>query len=170
MIIAETKRLILSKISTQDASFILELMNTPGWLKYIGDRNVKTIATAKDYIKNNQIKHYENHKFGYYKILLKSKDLKPIGSAGLLKRDSLMHVDIGFSLLPKYHKKGYGFEAANKILNLAKNTFKIKTICAITLPNNKPSIELLKKLGLSYKKEVKPFNDQKTLLLFQKNL
>ena len=170
MKIAETQRLILTKITEDDAPFILELMNTPGWLKFIGDRNIKTVSEARDYIKKNQLKCYEDYGFGYYKILLKSENLKPIGTSGLLKRDTLEHIDVGFSLLPNYYKKGYGFEAANTILNLAKTQFKIKTVCAITLPSNIASIRLLKKLGLSLKKEVKPFEDDETLLLFEKTL
>jgi RimJ/RimL family protein N-acetyltransferase len=170
MIIAETKRLLLSKITIDDASFLLELMNTPGWLKYNGDRNVKTLEQAINHIKNNQLKCYKTHGFGYYKIQVKAENLKTIGTSGLLKRDHLDHVDIGFSLLPEYHGMGFGFEAASEIIHLAKNTFHIKTLCAITLPINQPSINLLEKLGLSYQKTVKPFEDDKELLLFAKNL
>ena len=170
MQIAKTKRLILSKITVEDAPFILELMNTPGWLKYIGDRNIKTVEAAAESIKNNQLKCYETHGFGYYKMQVKAENLKTIGTCGLLKRDNLEHIDIGFSMLPEYHGKGYGFEATSEILKLAKTKFGIKTICAITLPINKPSINLLEKLGLSYQKTVKPFDDNEELLLFVKNL
>lgn len=170
MTIAETKRLLISKITVKDAPFILELMNTPGWLTYIGDRNVRTVDQAATYIQNNQLKVYETYDFGYYKVQLKAEDLKPIGSFGLLKRDTLDHVDIGFSLLPNYEGKGYGLEGASEIMKLAKHTFNIKTICAITLPENKPSIHLLEKLGLSYQKRVKPFDDDEELLLFVKDL
>lgn len=170
MLVAETERLILSKIAIEDAAFLLELMNTPGWLKYNGDRNVKTLEQAQNHIENNQLKCYKLHGFGYYKIQLKAENLKPIGTTGLLKRDNLEHIDIGFSLLPEYYNKGYGFEAASEIMKLARNIFNIKTLCAITLPINKPSIHLLEKLGLSYQKTIKPFEDDKELLLFAKNL
>lgn len=170
MVIAETKRLMLSKITVDDASFLLELMNTPSWLKYNGDRNVKTLKQARNHIQNNQLKCYETFGFGYYKIQVKAKNSKTIGTTGLLKRDQLEHVDIGFSILPEYHNKGFGYEAASEIMKLAKHTFKIKTLSAITLPTNKPSIKLLEKLGLSYQKTVKPFDDEKELLLFVKNL
>ncbi|MFT5244208.1 MAG: RimJ/RimL family protein N-acetyltransferase [Glaciecola sp.] len=170
MHIAETKRLILSKITIDDAPFILELMNTPGWLKYIGDRNIKTVEAAVEHIKNNQLKCYETHGFGYYKMQIKAEDLKTIGTCGLLKRDNLEDIDIGFSILPEYHGKGYAYEAVSKIMKLAKNEFGIKTICAITLPINKASIKLLEKLGVSYQKTVKPFDDNEELLLFAKTL
>lgn len=170
MKIAETDRLILSKITVDDSPFILELMNTSHWIKYIGDRNVRTVEQAADYIKNNQLKSYETNGFGYYKVQVKAENLKPIGSFGLMKRDQLDHVDIGFSLLPDYQSKGYGFEAASELMKIAKNMFSIKTLCAITLPINKPSIHLLEKLGLSYQKSVKPFDNDEELLLFAKTL
>jgi RimJ/RimL family protein N-acetyltransferase len=170
MQIAETSRLILSKITVDDAPFLLELMNTPDWLKYNGNRHVKTLEQAINYIQTNQLKCYETHGFGYYKIQVKAENLKPIGTSGLLKRDVLEHVDIGFSLLPDYHNKGFGFEAASEIMILAKNRFNIKTLSAITLPINQPSINLLVKLGLSYQKRIKPFEDDKELLLFAKEL
>ena len=99
MRIAETNRLILSKITIEDAPFILELMNTPGWLKYIGDRNIKTVEAAANSIKNNQLKCYEEHGYGYYKMQVKAENLKTIGTCGLLKRANLEDIDIGFSLL-----------------------------------------------------------------------
>ncbi|OUS01409.1 GNAT family N-acetyltransferase [Flavobacteriales bacterium 33_180_T64] len=170
MIIAETSRLLISKISVDDAPFILELMNSPHWIKYIGDRNVTTLEQAATYITNNQLKSYETYGFGFYKVQVKSEKLKSIGFFGLIKRDELEHADIGFSLLPEHEGKGYGFEAATEIMKLAKNTFDIKILYAITIPENKPSIHLLEKLGLSYQKRVKPFDDNEELLLFAKDL
>ncbi|MCK8480208.1 GNAT family N-acetyltransferase [Psychroserpens algicola] len=170
MIIAETNRLVLSKFTVEDAPFILELMNTPKWLRFIGDRHVKTVEDAANYLQNNQLKAYDNFDFGYYKAQLKNDNLKPIGSFGLLKRDTLDAVDIGFSLLPEYEGQGYGLEGATAVMNLAKTKFDIKKLCAITLPENKASIHLLEKLGLSYQKSVKPFDNDEELLLFAKDL
>lgn len=99
-----------------------------------------------------------------------AENLKNIGAYGLLKSDNLEHIDIGFSMLLEYHSKGYGCEEVNEIIKLGKTEFGIKTICAITLPINKPSIGLLEKLGLSYQKTVKPFDDDEELLLFAKDL
>lgn len=170
MILAQTNRLLLSKITVDDAPFILELMNSPHWIKYIGDRNVRTVEDAENYLKNRTLKSYDTHGFGFYKIQVKAENLKPIGTCGLVKREELDDVDIGFSLLPDYEGKGYGFEASNEILKLAKNKFKLKKISAITLPSNVNSIKLLEKLGLSYEKKVKPFEDDEELLLFAKTL
>ena len=170
MIVAETERLIISKFTLDDAPFFLELVNTPHWIKYIGDRHVKTLEQAKQRIAEGHLKSYNTHGFGFYIIHLKLENNKPIGTCGLIKRDSLEHVDIGFAFLPDYEKKGFGYESSQAILHLAKDQFKLKTVCAITLPTNKPSIKLLEKLGLSYQKRIKPFEDDEELLLFVKNL
>ncbi|MFD2542655.1 GNAT family N-acetyltransferase [Lacinutrix gracilariae] len=169
MIVAETERLTLSKFTLADAPFLLQLVNTPHWLKYIGDRNIKTIEAAKDYITNTHLKSYNTNKFGFYKLNVKENNT-PIGACGLLKRDTLEHADIGFAMLPEYEGKGYGSEASLAVLKLAKETFQLKKVLAITLPTNANSIKLLEKLGLSYQKRVKPFDDDVELLLFAKTL
>lgn len=170
MIIAETNRLIISKFTLDDASFFKELVNTPNWLKYIGDRNVKSIEDAKNRIKDGHLKSYETNGFGFYKLLLKEENNQPIGTCGLIKRDTLESVDIGFAMLPDYEGKGFGYESSVAILELAKNEFKLDKIVAITLENNSNSIKLLEKLGLTYEKRVKPFDNDEELLLFVKTL
>ncbi|MEY8849681.1 GNAT family N-acetyltransferase [Psychroserpens sp. XS_ASV72] len=168
--ILETNRLILSKIEMEDAEFFLELLNTPDRIKYIGDRNVRTIEDARTYIKDRVLEQYKTQGFGYYKIQLKSDRLKPIGTCGLLRRDELEHPDIGFTLLPEYYRKGYAYEAVKALLQFLKTDFKILKVYAITLEENIASIALLKKLGLSFQKTVKPFEDDEELLLFAKDL
>ncbi|WP_452219728.1 GNAT family N-acetyltransferase [Lacinutrix salivirga] len=171
MRVAETNRLHIVKFTIADAPFFKTLVNTPGWLKYIGDRNIKTIVQAKDAIKNGHLKSYQENGFGFYKLLLKTENNKAIGTCGLIKREQLDHVDIGFAMLSEYEGKGFGFEASQAILQLAKHTFKLKTIAAITLPENKSSIKLIEKLGLSYAKKVTPFKDNnEELLLYLKQL
>lgn len=170
MIIAETNRLIISKFTLEDAQFFMELANTPNWIKYIGDRNIKTTEDAKNSIKNGHLKSYEIYGFGFYKLLLKEENNKPIGTCGLIKRDTLDNVDIGFAMLPDYEGKGFGYESSLAIIELAKNTFKLDKIVAITLPTNTNSIKLLEKIGLSYEKTVKPFDGDEELLLFAKKL
>ncbi len=167
--IAETERLIISRFSIKDAPFFLELVNSPQWIKYIGDRNIKTIAQAEQRIINGHLKSYETHGFGFYKVELKASK-KTIGTCGLIKRDTLEDVDIGFAFLPDYEGKGYGYESSKAILKLAKEVFKLKKVIAITLPTNQPSIHLIEKLGLSFQKKVKPFENDEELLLFAKTL
>lgn len=170
MSIAETNRLQISKITLNDAAFFLELANTPNWLKYIGDRNLKTIKDAKNYLKKGTLKSYHDFGFGFYKLVLKDKNNTKIGICGLIKREQLDDVDIGFAMLPEYESKGFGYEASVAVLKLAKEKFSLNKIVAITLPTNKGSINLLEKLGFEFEKKVNPFVEDKELLLFAKSL
>lgn len=170
MIIAETERLLISKVTLQDAPFFVELMNTPHWLKYIGDRNIRSVKDAEENLKNGILKSYKYHGFGFYKIVLKSESNKIIGTAGLIKREELDDVDIGFGFLPEYEGKGFGYEASVEIMKLAKEVFKLKRIVAITNPENHNSIKLLEKLGLVFEKRINPFEEDKELLFFTKIL
>ena len=170
MIIAETSRLLICKFTLKDASFFLKLVNSPNWLKHIGDRNTKTISEAKTRIREGHFKSYKTNGFGFYKVLLKEENNKPIGTCGLIKRDVLDYVDIGFAFLPEYEKKGFGYEASIEIIKIAKEQFGIEKLVAITNTNNINSIKLLEKLGLIYEKKFKPFDDDKELLLFAKIL
>ncbi|ULC59555.1 GNAT family N-acetyltransferase [Flaviramulus sp. BrNp1-15] len=170
MIVAETKRLKIFKFSITDAPFFLELVNSPNWIKYIGDRNTKTIKDAEERITKGHLKNYKEFGFGFYKLLLKEENNKSIGTCGLIKREELDDVDIGFAFLPEYEGKGYGFEASVEIMKLAKNQFNLKRLAAITTPENKNSIKLLEKLGFNFEKRIKPFEDGEELLLFAKNL
>lgn len=170
MIVAETKRLIISKFTLEDAPFFIELVNTPKFKKYIGDRKVQTIEQAQERITNGHLKNYAQLGYGFYKLLLKEENNKPIGTNGLVKRDTLELPDIGFAMLPEYENKGFGYESSLAILKLAKEKFNLKKIGAITLEHNVNSIKLIEKLGLTYEKKVKPFEDDAELLLFAKNL
>lgn len=170
MIIAETSRLLIAKITLDDAPFMIELLNTPNFIKYIGDRKVKTVEEAETYLKNGILKNYGEFGFGFYKLLLKEENNKAIGTSGLVKREQLDDVDYGFALLPEYEGKGFGYESSVAILELAKNKFKLDKILAITLESNVNSIKLLKKLGLTYEKTVKLFDDVEELQLFAKTL
>jgi len=170
MPIAETDRLLISKITLRDAARFLKLTNSPNWLKYIGDRHLKTVEDAKTYLKAGTLKSYSDFGFGFYKLQLKTKSKVFIGIAGLIKREHLDDVDIGFALLPEYENLGFGFEASSAILTLAIEQFNLKRIVAITLPSNGKSIKLLEKMGMSYEKRVKPFEDGQELLLFAKTL
>lgn len=170
MIITETERLLISKFTLDDAPFFMELVNSPHWIKYIGERHIKTIAEAKEAIENGHLKSYHENGFGFYKLLLKEENNKPIGTCGLIKRKTLEHVDIGFAMLPEYEGKGFGYESSLAIITLAKKQFELDKIVAITLEHNANSIKLLKKLGLSFEKYVKPFDDGEELLLFAKTL
>lgn len=161
--ILETERLILRQFEDTDAPFIIELLNTGGWLKYIGDRNVKTHEDAIKYLDNGPLKSYKSNGFGLYIVLLKDSSA-PIGMCGFVKRAELDDVDIGFAFLPEYSGQGYAFEIAKPTLQYGFDKFKFERVVGITAPGNKNSIRLLEKLGLQNEKEIE--KDNKTLLLF----
>lgn len=165
----ETERLFLRPASLEDAAFVLELLNTEQWIKYIGDRNVHTIQDAENYIKNKMAAQFKVLGFGSYTIIRKADEAK-IGNCGLYNREGLEGVDIGFALLPQYAKQGYAFEAANKLKAAASECFGLKQICAITLKENTSSQKLLEKLGLRYSKLVKLPLSEEELILYQLNL
>ena len=143
-----TQRLILRKYSLNDAPFIYSLLNSEGWLENIGDRKIKTIDDAANYIRLNYFTCYEMWGYGPFLVALKNSE-KPIGSAGLHRRDGLEHPDIGFAFLPEFWHQGFAFEATTAVIQFAKRKWNIEKITGITLPENLPSKKLLKKLGLS---------------------
>ena len=165
----KTERLIIKKVTLKDAPFFVELMNTPSWLTNIGDRQIHSVNDAKLYLKNGTLRSYKENGFGFYKLISTQNNLL-IGTCGFIKRDQLEYVDIGFALLPKYEGLGYGYEASNALLNFAKENLGIRTVLGITIPKNIKSINLLKKLGLIFQKNITPFEDGIELMLFKKNL
>lgn len=162
----ETERLILKPTSVADSEFILELMNTPKWIEYIGDRNVKTIASAKAYIANKMMPQLQRLGYSSYTIVRKSDDAK-IGTCGLFDREGLDGIDIGFAFLPEYGKKGYAYEAAVKLKHMAFNEFGISQISAITAKNNSTSQALLEKLGLKRSGTTKLPNEDNEVLIYK---
>lgn len=161
----ETERLILRATNISDADFILELVNTPKWIAYIGDRNVHSTEAAVAYIESRMLPQLERLGYGNYTVIRKTDGTK-IGTCGIYDREGLEGVDIGFAFLPPYEKQGYGFEAAQKVKELALNEFNIKKLSAITLKENIDSQNLLIKLGLSFQKMVILPNDDAELMLF----
>ncbi len=164
-IILETERLILRKFTLADAPFMLELLNTPAWLQFIGDRNVHSIEDAENYLKNGTLKSYQEYGFGFYAVIEKSSELT-IGMCGLIKRDTLPDIDIGFAFLPNLISKGFGFEAASATIDYALNVLKIKRIIAIVNPDNEKSIGLIKKIGMQFEQMIKLGDEEKELMLF----
>jgi len=165
----ETERLRLRELSIVDASFILQLMNAPNWLQYIGDRNIKTKSDAANYISKKIISSYRSNGFGLYLILLKDTN-KPIGICGLIQRDGLDTPDIGFAILPIYEGKGFITEAAKTIIKYAKDNLQLKIIYAITTEVNEASIQVLQNIGMQFSKKILLPKEKKTFMLFTKLL
>ena len=149
MRILDTERLILSQLSPDDAPFILELVNEPDWLRFIGDRGVHDLDGARTYIEKVRVGMYARHGFGLYKVSSKS-DATPLGMCGLLKRDNLSHADIGFAFLARHRGRGFAYEAALATLGHGRRDFGLGRILAITDPANESSIRLLQKLGFRF--------------------
>ena len=165
MPIIETERLELMKITTNDAPFIFTLMNDPDWHRYIGNRGINTIEDAHQYITNKMIPSYEEHGFGFY-IVRTKRDLSQIGICGLVNRENLEHIDIGFAFLPEARGFGYAFESSKALFDYAKKELHIERIAAITMKGNKPSIQLIEKLGLKFEKMIQFPGDSKKIMLF----
>ncbi len=154
----ETSRLLLHQLTANDTDFILELVNTPDWLKFIGDRDVTTTEDALAYI--NAIVH--NPDIVYWIVRLKNSNI-PIGIVTFIKRDYLEHNDVGFAFLPNHMKHGYAHEAVTEVLNEIKKSKNHRNILATTIRDNKNSILLLERLGFSYVDEIE-INSEKLLL------
>ncbi|MDT4954253.1 MAG: hypothetical protein QOJ02_2391 [Acidobacteriota bacterium] len=169
MKILETERLILRRVTVEDSEFMLELLNDPSWLRFIGDKGVRTLDAARAYILKSLIAMYERLGFGLYLTELKGESV-PIGICGLIKRDSLEDVDIGFAFLPKFCGKGYGYESASAVMAYGKRTFGLNRLVAITSPDNYPSARLLEKLGFNFERMVKLSDDSEEISLFASDL
>lgn len=163
--ILETERLKLREFEAIDAEFIFKLLNSPGWLKYIGKRNINNLQDAENYIENVLKDGYRRSGFGFYLMELKTSAQKA-GMCGLVKRSGLEDTDIGFALLQEFENKGYAFEASLGVLGFARDKLKLNKIAAITVSYNTASIKLLEKLGMNYEKVIKLPNDPEDLLLY----
>lgn len=164
----ETERLIVTDITMGDAPFFLELLNSPSYIKFIGDKNVHSLEAAEDYIKTKVFDHHKEHGFGYYKVIDKENS-QTIGTVGYINRKELGDIDIGFAFLPAAEGKGYGFEASKVLMQYGIDVLKFTRIVAIVQEDNPRSIKLLEKLGLSFEKKVNPFEENEELLLFATN-
>lgn len=149
MQILESDRLVLRPFTLDDDHFIVELLNTEAWIKYIGERNVKSNEEAREYLENGPLKSYELNGFGL-SMVQRKMDNAPIGMCGLIKRDYLDHPDIGFAFLPNYTGQGYAFEITAKLVEHGLNQRRLGKIFAICLPSNQASINLLEKIGFVF--------------------
>lgn len=164
-IIIETERLFLREFILEDSAFIVELLNTDGWLKYIGDRNVRTRQAAEAYLRTGPLQSYQKNGFGLSLVALKDNNT-PIGMCGLIRRDYLDHPDIGFAFLPQYAGKGYAYEVAKKTIEYGLKQHHLNKILAITLPTNHSSIALLEKIGLTFERIISETASSEELLLY----
>jgi RimJ/RimL family protein N-acetyltransferase len=159
--ILETERLSLREVVKSDAEFVLDLLNQPSFIKYIGDRKVRTVAEAEDYIESRFTQSYETHGFGMYLVELKeAAPNSKIGICGFVKRDTLPDVDIGFAFLSEFEGKGYAFESAGAMMDYGSKAFDFTRVVAITTQDNERSGRLLEKIGFDFESLVEMPNNE----------
>jgi len=169
MNVLETDRLILRRIALEDAEFMLQLLNEPSFHRYIGDKGVRTIDDARNYIEQGPMASYERFGFGLFLTELKEPRV-PIGMCGLLKRETLEDVDIGFAFVPQFWKQGYALESASGVMAYAKDVIGLNRLAAITSPDNDKSISVLLKLGMTFQRLMRLTDDAPEVKLFAREL
>jgi|SRR5215813_2159933 len=152
--VVETERLTLRRLTIDDSAFILELLNDPAFLRFVGDKGVRTIEEARQYLIDGPLASYDQLGFGLYLVVLNSTQ-QPIGMCGLIKREALDDVDIGFAFLPEFRRRGYAFEAAAAVKDYAINVLGLGRLLAITNQDNAGSIKVLEKIGLKFDKLIR---------------
>jgi [ribosomal protein S5]-alanine N-acetyltransferase len=163
--VVETERLVLRRLSVDDAEFIRGLLNDPSFLRYIGDKGVRTTADARAYIEKGPVDSYQRHGFGLY-LAVRKEDGVPIGICGLVKREALEHVDVGFAFLPQFWSQGYALESASAVVAHGRNVLGLTRVVAVTTPDNHGSIKVLEKLGFRFTGRVRLSDDGPELHLF----
>lgn len=160
-----TPRLVLRRFTGDDAPFVLALLNDPDWLKYIGDNGVRTLDDARSYLREGPIAMYERFGFGLLAVDLKD-DGRTIGMCGLIRREGVADVDIGYAFLPAFRARGLAREAASAVLALGHGTLRIPRIVAFTAPDNERSARLLGEIGMRLERTTVLPNSAEELLLF----
>lgn len=157
MIVLETERLVIRHLTTNDAEFILRLVNEPSFIANIGDRGIRSLEQATNYLLDGPMSSYRHHGHGPYLVALRDT-LTPIGLCGLLKRVQLDDVDLGYALLPEFCAQGFAFEAASAVLDFAYDSLEIPRTLGLVSPDNSRSIKLLEKLGFKFRElqQMKP--------------
>jgi len=153
MHVLDTDRLILRRLTLNDAEFIYRLVNDPSWLRFIGDKNVHDLDGARRYLREGPLDMYERFGFGMYRVEERASGT-PVGMCGLIKRDTLPEADVGYAFLPEFRGKGYAFEAASAVLGYGHRVFGMKRILAIVSPDNAGSIRVLEKAGMTFEREL----------------
>ena len=165
MIVVETERLVVRHVSVDDAGFMLELLNDPAFLRFVGDKGVRTLEDARRYIREGPIESYRRDGFGLYLAVLKEGGT-PVGVCSLMKRPALTHPDLGFAFLPAYRSQGYAFESASAVMTYAREALGMRRLLAIVSPDNDASVSLLGKLGLKFERMVQMPGEERPIKLF----
>lgn len=165
MIVQETARLTLHRFTLDDAPFAFRLVADPSFIRYIGDRGLRSVEDAQVYLRNGPIASYQLFGFGLFKVVRKT-DGAAIGMCGLLKRETLDDVDLGYAFLPEYWLQGYAREAAAGAIEHGQRVYGLKRIVAITNPDNAPSIRVLEHLGFRFERLIRLGGEGQELQLY----
>ena len=163
--ILETPRLCIRVFTVEDAPFAYELVNDPDWIRNIGDRNVRTLEDARGYLERGPIAMQEKHGFSLFAVVLKESGAT-VGMCGLIRREILEDVDIGFAFLPGYRGQGYALESAQAVMEHAWGALGLTRLVAIVAPGNAPSIRLLETLGFTFERMMRLPNDDEDLRFY----
>jgi [ribosomal protein S5]-alanine N-acetyltransferase len=161
----KTEHLTLRSFSLDDAPFIHELLNDPDWIRFIGDRGIRTLDDARRQISEKYMAAYARDGFGLM-LVVRNADGASVGMCGLIRRVGLDDVDIGFAFLLRYRGQGIALEAARAALAHGGDVLKLTRVVGITLPANVASISLMEKIGLTFESQVTLPNDPETLHLY----
>ncbi|MDB4534666.1 GNAT family N-acetyltransferase [Vicingaceae bacterium] len=162
----ETDRLNLRLFDTNDSAFVFRLMNEPDWLRFIGDRGINSIDDAVVCIRDRLIASFAESGIGMYLVELKDTRV-PVGMCGLIDRDSIEGIDLGFALLKEYEGNGYAYESAAAVMQNVPVELGIEKLSAITDSENESSIRLLEKLGFEFLRMVSVGDDQEPIKLYE---
>ena len=169
MNVIETERLNLREVNESDAAFVLELLNDPDFVRHVADRGVRTLEDARRYVAERFTAAYRRDGFGFWLVEPKESGL-PAGICGLVKRDALPGVDVGYAFLPPFRSKGYAHESASAVVAYAREVLGLKRIYAIVNPENAVSIRVLEKLGMKFERMVRLSPDEPEVRLFAADL
>jgi RimJ/RimL family protein N-acetyltransferase len=154
----QTERLCMRRVTLSDAGLMLAVWNDPAFIRYVGDRGIRTPAQAHEALQQGAFKLYEQYGYGPYRVALASDDTE-IGICGLFRRDGFDEPDIGYSVLPPFCGRGYAFEAASAVLEYARTKLGLTRVTAFISPQNAASIGLAAKLGLRYERKARLSGD-----------
>lgn len=175
MTVLETRRLALRRLDLHDAPFILALLNQERFIRFIGDKGVRDIADARDYLLQGPIDSYRRFGFGLYLAALRcgapsaagaGPGGEPIGICGLVKRDGLADVDVGFAFMPAHESQGYATESAAAVLEYGRRSLGLSRIVAIVAPDNRACIAVLTKIGLRFERMIELARDRAEVCLY----
>ena len=169
MNVIETERLNLREMSAADAGVVLEILNDPGFIRFVGDRGVRTTEDAARYIDERFVESYRQHGFGLWLVEAKDEGV-PVGICGLLKRKELNVVEVGYAFLPLFRSRGYAFEAASAALWHARDVLGLPRLYAVVNPDNAVSIRVLEKLGMRFERAVRLLSEESDIKLFSIDL